>query len=103
MRLKQTPNKINTIQFYHYFLLMERLRETFEKGWRGVIAPNKYQYNINSVCPREQMVNNHLIERIDFSVPRDDGTNISAVIIREKHKPVHDALLYFHGNGGSKI
>jgi hypothetical protein len=82
---------------------MEKLRETFEKAWRGVIAPNKYQYNINSVCPREQMIDNHLLERIDFNVPRDDGSNISAVILREKHKTTHDAMLYFHGNGGSKI
>lgn len=36
-------------------------------------------------------------------VPRDDGSNISAVILREKSKVVKDAILYFHGNGGSKI
>ena len=40
---------------------MEKVRETFEKAWKGVIAPNKYQYNINTVCPREQLVDNHLI------------------------------------------
>ncbi len=55
-------NKIITSNtFYHYFLLMEKVRETFEKAWKGVIAPNKYQYNINTVCPREQLVDNHLI------------------------------------------
>ena len=31
------------------FLIMESLREHFERAWRGVIAPVKYSYNINSV------------------------------------------------------
>jgi pimeloyl-ACP methyl ester carboxylesterase len=58
---------------------------------------------MNAVCPREQLIDGRLIERIDFSVPRDDGSNISAVILKEKHRPVKEALLYLHGNGGSKI
>lgn len=58
---------------------------------------------MNAVCPREQLIDGRLIERIDFSVPRDDGSNISAVILREKHRQVKEALLYLHGNGGSKI
>lgn len=43
------------------------------------------------------------MERIDFVVPRDDGKNISAVILREKDQNATDVLLYFHGNGGSKV
>lgn len=55
------------------------------------------------MCPKEQLIDNRVVERIDFTVPRDDGSNISAVILREKGKVVKDAILYFHGNGGSKI
>lgn len=61
---------------------MEKLRDTFDRAWKAVIAPHQYHYNINTVCPREQLIDNHLLERVDFSVPRDDGTKISAVILR---------------------
>jgi len=82
---------------------MEMLRETFERAWRGVIAPNKYTYNINTVCPREQIVDNQLIERIDISVTNDDGKHISAMILRQKYSRPKEAVLYFHGNGGTKV
>jgi len=61
---------------------MEALKENFERGWKSVIAPNKYSYNINSVIPKEQLIEKHLIERLDFQVVNDEGKNISAVIIR---------------------
>jgi hypothetical protein len=82
---------------------MQKLKENFERAWRGVIAPNKYSYNINTVCPRELTNDGHTIERIDFSVPNDDGKNISAVILREKNTSTKDVILYFHGNGGTKV
>jgi pimeloyl-ACP methyl ester carboxylesterase len=68
-----------------------------------VIAPHKYHYNMNTLCPREQLIDNRVVERIDFTVPNDEGKNISAVIIREKHRAVREAVLYFHGNGGTKV
>ena len=50
---------------------MEVIKENFERGWKSVIAPNKYSYNINSVIPKEQLIENHLIERLDFQVVND--------------------------------
>jgi hypothetical protein len=50
---------------------MEALKENFERGWKSVIAPNKYSYNINSVIPKEQLIEKHLIERLDFQVVND--------------------------------
>jgi hypothetical protein len=82
---------------------MEALKDNFERGWKSVIAPNKYSYNINSVLPKEQMVDNHLIERLDFQVINDEGKHISALIIKDKHADIREAILYLHGNGGTKI
>lgn len=82
---------------------MESLREHFDRAWRGVIAPVQYSYNINSVLSKEETVQGQLVERIDLNVLNDDGKNISAVIIKEKHAHIQDAILYFHGNGGTKI
>ena len=82
---------------------MEVIKENFERGWKSVIAPNKYSYNINSVIPKEQLIDNHLIERLDFQVVNDQGKNISAVIIKEKNAEINEAVLYLHGNGGTKI
>ena len=82
---------------------METLRSSFEKGWRAVIKPPHYHYNINSVCPREQRFEGQTVERIDFSVPNDEGKVISAIILRPKSMPIKQAILYLHGNGGSKI
>jgi hypothetical protein len=61
---------------------METIREHFERAWKGVIAPNKYSYNINSVCPKEQIIDAHIIERIDLTISNDEGKNISAFIVK---------------------
>ena len=61
------------------------MKETFDRAWKGVIAPQKYKYNINAICPREQVIDQQIIERIDFIVPKDDGKNISAMIIKQKN------------------
>ena len=82
---------------------MQSIKETFERAWRGVIAPQKYKYNINAICPREQLIDSQIIERIDFTVPKDDGKNISAMIIKQKNINITQALFYLHGNGGSKV
>lgn len=60
-----------TVKFYDYFLLMETLRLNFERAWRGVIAPAQYSYNINTICPREELIHGRIIERIDFIVCND--------------------------------
>ena len=82
---------------------MESLRVTFERGWRAVIQPPQYRYNINSICPREQLVEGTPLERLDFNVPNDEGRNISALILRPRGVEPRQAILYLHGNGGSKI
>lgn len=50
---------------------MEIVKEVYEKAWRSIIAPPKYQYTISSMCPKEQTINNRIIERIDFIVKND--------------------------------
>jgi pimeloyl-ACP methyl ester carboxylesterase len=82
---------------------MELLREHFERAWQGVIAPTRYSYNMNSIFAKEERIQGHLVERIDLNILNDEGKSISAVIIKEKNVEVRDAVLYFHGNGGTKI
>jgi hypothetical protein len=82
---------------------MESIQSNFERAWRGVIAPSKFHYNINLICPKEQKINNKTIERIDFNVKNDEGKNISAMILKEKFSKPTDTILYLHGNGGNKV
>lgn len=82
---------------------METLRLNFERAWRGVIAPAQYSYNINTICPREELIHGRIIERIDFMVCNDEGKQISCLILKDKHLSSQETVLYFHGNGGSKV
>ena len=45
----KTDNFIRPIIILSLFLIMEVIREHFERAWRGVISPNQYKYHISSL------------------------------------------------------
>ncbi len=82
---------------------METIKELFDQAWKAVISPNKYVYNINTICPKQQLFNNKIIQRIQFNVSNDHGKNITVIIVKQKNIVLTDAIIYFHGNGGTKV
>ena len=58
--------------------------DLFEKSWKMIISPPKIPHRVSILGPREQIIDGKLVKRVDFSIPNQNGINLSGILF---HSP----------------